>query len=107
MRDQLPANLLDFGGRVTWLRQSARHFEDQRLLGARFACVLLRLDVAWLTSRLGDCGRFRCPDRRHRVASQQLAVARHVAIMLGERLAEKVAALIVRDEVQVIRLQRD
>ena len=37
--DQLPANLLDFSGRIAWLRQFARHFENQRFLCARFACV--------------------------------------------------------------------
>ena len=37
--DQLPANLLNFSRRITWLRQFARHFENQRFLGARFACV--------------------------------------------------------------------
>jgi hypothetical protein len=37
--DQFSANLLDFGGRVTWFRQFARHFENQRFLGARFARV--------------------------------------------------------------------
>jgi len=44
--DQLPANLLDFGGRVTWFRQFARHFENQRFLRTRFACVR-RVWLGW------------------------------------------------------------
>ena len=32
MRDELTANLLDLRGCVAWLREPARHFEDQRFL---------------------------------------------------------------------------
>ncbi len=37
------------------------------------------------------------------VAGKQAAVARDVAIVLGERLAEKMSAVIVGDEVEVVR----
>src|ERR1700690_3294729 len=42
---------------------------------------------------------------RRRFAAEQGPVAGHVAIVLGESLAEKVAALIVGDEIQKVGLR--
>src|SRR5271154_675554 len=41
--------------------------------------------------------------QRLRVAGKQAAIACDVSIVLGERLAEKVTAAIVRDEVEIVR----
>src|SRR6202023_1661485 len=49
---------------------------------------------------------FRCRVRLRRVTAEQVAEARDIPIVIFESAAEKMAAAVVGDEVQVIRLCR-